>query len=131
MKRRPKPRAPGGTLLHRHGLLREQCVCVGAMSDAHGRAQLRVSKTDLERLRSRELGQLPGPVVALFSTGRASEAVSLDVGETVFVQLPSELAAGAEGLRWRTLVVVAHSAYTGGMHVSGIIHRALVWLEWE
>jgi hypothetical protein len=32
---------------------------------------------------------------------------------------------------WEKLVIVAHTAYTGGMHVSGIIHRSLVWLEWD
>jgi hypothetical protein len=135
------------------------------MSDAHVGAKLRVSERDLERLRCRARGEgtAAGPVVALFSTGRASEAVSLDVGETVFAQLPlaeagaaeAAEAAGASGapgalgeaagasgapgapgapaeaLRWRKLVVVAHSAYTGGMRVSGIMHRALVWLEWE
>ena len=44
---------------------------------------------------------------------------------------PGAPGAPAEALRWRKLVVVAHSAYTGGMRVSGIMHRALVWLEWE
>jgi hypothetical protein len=117
------------------------------------RCRLTVSDRDLERLQCGSLGEgtAAGPVVALFSTGRASEAVSMDVGETVFAQLPLAEEAGAPGeslaeaavapgspgaspaetMQWRKLVVVTHSAYTGGMRVLGIMHREFVWLEWE
>ena len=43
--------------MQQHGLLKHQCVCLGAMSDTHVGAKLRVSETDLERLRCRERGQ--------------------------------------------------------------------------
>jgi len=77
-----------------------------------------------------------GPIVALFSTGGSSEPVSLGRSETMRVLLPQQrdgrsAAAPVDTAEWEKLVVVAHLQYTGGMCVSGIICRALVWLEWE
>jgi len=54
----------------------------------------------------------------------------------VLMQPPTDTAeagtaAPAPAPEWEKLVIVTHTAYTGGMHVSGIIHRSLVWLEWD
>jgi len=126
--------------LHRYGLQEHASFSVSARSDAHLRAKLRISKRDLPRLQCWKAGQAceEGPVVALFSTGDSSEPVSLNCAETMLVLLqpPTDAAeagaaAPAPAPEWEKLVIVAHTAYTGGMHVSGIIHRSLVWLEWD
>lgn len=149
MRRRPRGRKPVASRLHRYGLQEREGVSMQATSDAHVGASLRVSRKDLLRLEGRKAGRAyeEGPIVALFSTGGSGEAVSLASSETMRVRLPQDddaqrggrSAAGPVGpqrgpsdaAEWEKLVVVAHAQYTGGMRVSGIIHRALVWLEWE
>ncbi len=119
--------------LHRYGLQESEGVSLPATSDAHVGAKLRVCKHDLLRLQCRQAGRAcaEGPIVALFSTGDRSEPVSLASAETMRVLLPPQAGPRGAPVEWDKLVVVAHAQYTGGMHVSGIIHRALVWLEWE
>lgn len=107
------------TLLHRQRLLKQECACLRAASDAHAGAELRVPRSELARLARRE--REPGPVVALFSTG--GEPVSLSDGESVLVEV-------REGAAWCRMVIVAQTAYTGGMRVSGVIRRAIVQLDW-
>lgn len=149
MRRRSRGRKPVASRLHRYGLQEREGVSMQATSDAHVGASLRVSRKDLLRLEGRKAGRAceEGPIVALFSTGGSGEAVSLGSSETMRVRLPQDddaqrggrSAAGPQGphaersdaAEWEKLVVVAHAQYTGGMRVSGIIHRALVWLEWE
>ena len=142
MRRRSRGRKPVASRLHRYGLQEREGVSMQATSDAHVGASLRVSRKDLLRLEGRKAGRAceEGPIVALFSTGGSSEAVSLASSETMRVRLPQDddaqrggrsAAAPVDAAEWEKLVVVAHAQYTGGMRVSGIIHRALVWLEWE
>jgi hypothetical protein len=156
MRRRSRGRKPVASRLHRYGLQEREGVSMQATSDAHVGASLRVSRKDLLRLEGRKAGRAceEGPIVALFSTGGSSEAVSLASSETMRVRLPQDDDAQRGGrsaaapvapqrgpvgpqrgpsdaAEWEKLVVVAHAQYTGGMRVSGIIHRALVWLEWE
>ena len=156
MRRRSRGRKPVASRLHRYGLQEREGVSMQATSDAHVGASLRVSRKDLLRLEGRKAGRAceEGPIVALFSTGGSSEAVSLASSETMRVRLQQDDDAQRGGrsaaapvapqrgpvgpqrgpsdaAEWEKLVVVAHAQYTGGMRVSGIIHRALVWLEWE
>lgn len=145
MRRRSRGRKPVASRLHRYGLQEREGVSMQATSDAHVGASLRVSRKDLLRLEGRKAGRAceEGPIVALFSTGGSGEAVSLASSETMRVRLPQDDDAqrggrsaaghqrGPDAAEWEKLVVVAHAQYTGGMRVSGIIHRALVWLEWE
>jgi hypothetical protein len=156
MRRRSRGRKPAASRLHRYGLQEREGVSMQATSDAHVGASLRVSRKDLLRLEGRKAGRAceEGPIVALFSTGGSGEAVSLASSETMRVRLPQDddaqrggrsaaapvapqrgpvgpQRAPSDAAEWEKLVVVAHAQYTGGMRVSGIIHRALVWLEWE
>ena len=149
MRRRSRARKPVASRLHRYGLQQSEGVSMQATSDAHVGASLRVSRKDLLRLEGRKAGRAceEGPIVALFSTGGSGEAVSLASSETMRVRLPQDddaqrggrsaaapvgpQRAPSDAAEWEKLVVVAHAQYTGGMRVSGIIHRALVWLEWE
>jgi hypothetical protein len=142
MRRRSRGRKPVASRLHRYGLQEREGVSMQATSDAHVGASLRVSRKDLLGLEGRKAGRAceEGPIVALFSTGGSGETVSLGSSETMRVRLPHDddtqrgrrsAAAPVDAAEWEKLVVVAHAQYTGGMRVSGIIHRALVWLEWE
>ena len=115
---------PHTSLLNLQHLRRAECVSLKASSESHATAKLRLNKADLERLWHRT----PACFVGLFSTHGSSEAVSLRLEETLRVQLPPVGPASAEV---RELVVVSHSAYTRGGRVPGVVHRALVSLEWE
>ena len=112
----------------------------------HTNAELRINKKDLYRLRSTSAGQDYEPIVGLFSTGYANEAIMLQAPETIWIQMskgarpkrsrkkaqPSE-GGGETDTKWREgdwqqMHVTASHAYVRGLRVSGVIHRAVVRL---
>lgn len=122
--RRRGARLAHSSLLSLQHLRGAECVSLQASSESHAKAKLRVNQADLESLRHRT----PARFAGLFSAHDSGEAVSLRLEETLRVQLPPVGPASAEV---RELVVVSHSAYTRGGRVPGVVHRALVSLEWE
>ncbi len=110
------------SLLHFYRLRSSQTRRLAARSDLHDGAHLRMHPDDVEAL-ARPPDSLR-PMVALFSTASAGEAVCLRTAETVFVR-PSKNA------EWVPLRVSASHAYVRGLRVSGTIHRAVLRLVRE
>ena len=143
----PPPRhEASASLLHAYKLRREETRTVPARSNMHTNAELRINKKDLYRLRSTSAGQDYEPIVGLFSTGYANEAIMLQAPETIWIQMskgarpkrsrkkaqPSE-GGGETDTKWREgdwqqMHVTASHAYVRGLRVSGVIHRAVVRL---
>ena len=146
------------SLLHYYRLRASQTQRLAARSDLHDGAHVRMHPEDVEAL-ARPADSLR-PIVALFSTASAAEAVCLRSAETVYVrpgrarrargEAPGEArggsrapaaplptapppppAADAERIEWVPLRVSASHAYVRGLRVSGTIHRAVVRLVRE
>jgi hypothetical protein len=110
------------SLLHMYRLQHSQTRRLPARSDLHDRAHVRMRPEDIEALkRAPESLQ---PMVVLFSTTDASEAVCLRTAETVYVRT-------SKNAEWMPLRVAASHAYVRGMRVSGTIHRAILRLVRE
>lgn len=143
----PPPRHDASaSLLHAYKLCRQETRTVPARSNMHTDAELRLNKKDLYRLRSTTAGQDYEPIVGLFSTGYANEAIMLQAPETIWIQMskgarpkrsrkkaqPSTKRGGLDAeLResdWQQMHVTASHAYVRGLRVSGVIHRAVVRL---
>jgi hypothetical protein len=110
------------SLLHMYRLRASQTKRLSARSDLHAGAHVRMRPEDVEAL-ARPADSLR-PMIVLFSTASATEAVCLRTAETVCV-LPGKKA------EWIPLRVTASHAYVRGMRVSGTIHRAVLRLVRE
>jgi hypothetical protein len=110
------------SLLNMYRLRANQTKRLLARSDLHDGAHVRMHPEDVEAL-AHPTDSLR-PMIALFSTASASEAVCLRTAETVYV-MPSKKA------EWVPLRVTASHAYVRGMRVSGTIHRAVLRLVRE
>jgi hypothetical protein len=128
-----------------------------AQSESHSAGEVRMRPQDLQRLRQHSAGEDYEPIVALFSTGNSQNAVSLRTAETIYIDIskgarprrkqqtrkgtktdigssliqdahPNPNADADKRSDWQAMTVVASHAYVRGMHVSGIIHRAVVRL---
>jgi len=134
------------SLLHYYRLRASQTQRLAARSDLHDGAHVRMHPEDVEAL-ARPADSLR-PIVALFSTASAAEAICLRSAETVYVRPgrprgarapaaplptapPPAPAADAERVEWVPLHVSASHAYVRGLRVSGTIHRAVVRLVRE
>ena len=110
------------SLLHMYRLRARQTQRLPARSDLHEGAHVRMRPEDVAAL------ALPAdslrPMLALFSTAAAAEAICLRTAETVYV-LPSKHG------EWIPLRVAASHAYVRGLRVSGTIHRAVLRLVRE
>jgi hypothetical protein len=146
------------SLLHFYRLRASQTKRLQARSDLHDGAHVRMHPEDIEAL-ARPADSLR-PMVALFSTASASEAVCLRSAETVYVR-PGKKTGKKAGKKagkktdtqarkktdtqedqqtdqqpehsaeWVPLRVSASHAYVRGMRVSGTVHRAVLRLVRE
>jgi hypothetical protein len=85
-------------LLQQYELDPSSSLRLAARSEAHEQAHVRMRPRDVEALR-RPAGEGSGPIVALFSTRYAQEAVQLRADEALYVRLPAgevEARGGAE-----------------------------------
>ena len=128
------------SLLHAYKLTASECQKVNAYSDLHSNATLRLKKTDYAKLCNQTAGEDYEPIIALFATANAREAVHLRSSETLYVQINSnqrnkikkkekEDVMKPEIEKWQPLTVTASHAFVKGMRVSGTIHRSIVRLN--
>ena len=80
-------------LLQQYELDPSSSLRLAARSEAHEKAHVRMRPSDVEALR-RPAGEGSGPIVALFSTRYAQEAVQLRADEALYVRLPAGEAEG-------------------------------------
>jgi hypothetical protein len=80
-------------LLQQYELDPRSSLRLAARSEAHEKAHVRMRPSDVEALR-RPAGEGSGPIVALFSTRYAQEAVQLRADEALYVRLPAGEAEG-------------------------------------
>ena len=80
-------------LLQQYELDPSSSLRLAARSEAHEKAHVRMRPSDVETLR-RPAGEGSSPIVALFSTRYAQEAVQLRADEALYVRLPAGEAEG-------------------------------------